>query len=183
MFEGHSKIHTCKLCSKPFSFLSKLKEHKKPDKPVEECPMCYRKFKRVDHHQTHVEKCSEFLLTFVDISHNFNGVMLQENLATSEISEKDNIELHTDQVVDFELACSSKSEGLPSNSSIKSADSNANLKHQRRRLLLKINQMLQGVELQQKSKILSSVLKQNAGETVDHTRVESIFEGKVVNSL
>ena len=38
------------------------------------------------------------------------------------------------------------------------------------------------MELQQKSKILSSVLKQNVGETV-HTSMELIFEGKVVNSL
>ena len=86
--------------------------------------------------------------------------MLQENLATSEISEKDNIELHTDQE-DFELASSSKSEDLPSNSSIKSADSNANLRRAKKTI----------------------TIQNSVGETVAHTSVELIFEGKVVNSL
>ena len=95
MFEGHSKIHTCKVCSKIISVLSKLKEQEKTHKPVKECPKCYRKLKRVGHHQTRVAKSSEFLPTFVDISRNcsdnFSGGMLQENLATSEISEKDTL--------------------------------------------------------------------------------------------
>ena len=156
------------------------------EKLVQTCPKCYKTFKRSDHFETHI-KYNKFFPTFIEpLAANFEstltdivesnfGEALEVNFESTLIDNNDAI-LCTlargDHIANTE-------ENIVSSSNSKN-DSSFRFRQHKRRMLFKIDNLLQGVELQQKEKIISSVIQISNFESTINTNVMPVFEGKVV---